>query len=89
MVFILDPNPLNSPVLSLQREGQKQFSVSFSDPIIANNFVISGIKKVDPSWVAYIPDSCIFNIGLILDIPPDITIENLQLDPMPSRWKHP
>ena len=62
---------------ALQREGHKYYSVAFSSYIIANEFVEKGISKLNPSWRAFIPDVGLCNIGIILDIPPELHIEKL------------
>ena len=64
-------------VSSLQREGSKKYSLAFNSASEANSFVAKGITELDPLWLAYIPDVSLFNVGVLLDIPPEIPIEVL------------
>ena len=62
---------------ALQREGHKCFSVAFSSHSIANEFVKKGVSRVDPNWRAFIPDVGLYNIGIILDVSPELHIDKL------------
>ena len=66
-------------VSALKREGTKRFSLSFSTFEEANNFVEEGVRKINLTWRAYIPDVCIFSAGLIIDLPTEISIEKLRI----------
>ena len=50
---------------------------SFSSHSIANEFVEKGVSRVDPNWRAFIPDVGLYNIGIILDVPPELHIDKL------------
>ena len=52
----------------------------FSTPLEANNFVANTalINKLDPSWRAVIPDSAIYKVVVIRDIPKELTIDEIK-----------
>ena len=66
-------------ISALKREGTKRFSLAFQTFEEANSFIVTGVKKINSSWRAYVPDVGIYSAGLIIDVPPEISIEKLRI----------
>ena len=49
----------------------------FDSFLIANEFVTNSIRIISTNWLAYIPDDGLYNIGLVYDIPAEISLEKL------------
>lgn len=46
-----------------------RYRVTFDSPPIANDFVQFGARKAFRFWHPYIPDECLFTVGMVRDIP--------------------
>ena len=72
------------PVRTFKAADDK-LAIILSTPSEANNFVNDSelVKKLDPNWRAVIPDSAIYKIGVVHDIPLEITIDEIKegIDP--------
>ena len=72
------------PVKTYKAANDK-IAIIFSTPQEANNFVIntSLVKNLDSNWAAVIPDSAIYKVGVIKDIPLELSIEEIKqgIDP--------
>ena len=72
------------PVRTFKAADDK-LAIILSTPLEANNFVSDSelVKKLDPNWRAVIPDSAIYKIGVVHDIPLEITIDKIKegIDP--------
>ena len=62
------------------KAANNKIAIIFSTPQEANNFVIntSLVQNLDPNWAAVIPDSAIYKVGVIKDIPLELTIEDIK-----------
>ena len=60
-------------VISVKKDNIKRVSVIFDSFLDANDFVANGMSLISTQWLAYIPDDGLYNIGLVYDIPADIS----------------
>ena len=61
----------------LFKAGPKKFCLIFNSAGAANVFVSQQIREINPEWGAFIPDTGLFRVGVVDDIPTDISNEDI------------
>lgn len=59
----------------LVSKGIKKYLVLFNSIEEAHEFCVNGVKTVSPFWGAFIPDSSVYSIRIIFDIPSDFKLK--------------
>lgn len=68
---------LGIQIKSINRAGLEKIVLQFDSGEQANNFIEDGISRVNRDWIAFVPNSCIYPVGIVHRLPEELNEQDI------------